>query len=162
MQIEKIEIIEDYVDEDFIQKFLERFPMKEKTGRSRNTVRRYGSEIPYPGVNSKKIPEIFDIFKKDIIFDSVKINEYHKGQVIGWHVDELKGGPEIVILSLLSDANLDFRKVSNHSEKVSYRLPKGSLTRISNDLRYNYEHYLAAEDKRYSIVFRNSADCTVK
>jgi alkylated DNA repair dioxygenase AlkB len=159
MQPQKIEIIENYVDEDFVAKFLERFPLKEKYGRSRNSVRRYGSEIPYPGVNSKNIPEIFDIFKKDLTFDSVTINEYHKGQVIGWHIDELKGGSEICVLALLSDANLDFRLVADKTQKVSYRVPKNSLTRFSGPLRYDWEHYLEAEDARYSVVFRNSKDC---
>lgn len=163
MQPEKIQIIEDYVDEEFVNKFLERFPIKEKRGRSRNTVRRFGSPIPYPGeIRSKNIPEMFDIFRKDITFDSVTINEYHKGQIIGWHVDDVKGGPEIYVLALLSDANLDFRLVADKKQKVSYRVPKNSLTIISGALRYDWEHYLEAEDTRYSVVFRNSADCIIK
>ena len=90
------------------------------------------------------------------------INEYHKGQIIGWHVDDVKGGPEIYVLALLSDANLDFRLVADKKQKVSYRIPKNSLTIISGALRYDWEHYLEAEDTRYSVVFRNSADCIIK
>ncbi len=159
-KVEKIEIIENYVDAEFEKKFLERFPLGQKRGKSRNRVRRYGSPIPYPGeILSKNIPEIFDIFKKDLIFDSVTINEYHKGQVIGWHVDDLKGGPNIYILALLSDANLGFRKKGDHSQKFSVRIPKNSLSILSGELRTDWEHYLEAEDVRYSVVFRNSKDC---
>jgi len=96
---------------------------------------------------------LFDRFREDIEFDSVTINEYMPGQRIDWHIDNLMAGPVIYVVSLLSDANLDFRYGGTTE---SYLLPRYSLVKFGGDKRYKWEHSVIVKEKRYSIVFRNS------
>lgn len=155
----KIEIIPNYVDESFEQELLSIVPKKMQGGRMRNQVIRYGSSIPYPDrIVSSQIPEMFERFRDDIEFDSVTINEYMPGQEIWWHIDGLDGGPIIYVISLLSDADLLFKK---DSEVLTFHVPRFSLTKFSDELRYEWKHYLKAENKRYSIVFRDSKKCVI-
>ena len=114
---------------------------------------RFGAKPPYfPfAVHSEMIPQVFKNLK-DIPFNSVGINEYLKNQEIPWHIDDPKAGPKIYIISLMSDATLKFRK---DNQALEYYLPRFSLATISDDLRYNWQHYLKADDYRISVVFRN-------
>lgn len=149
-----INIIENYVDDNFFSKLIELIPTKEKISVHRNQILRYGSNVPYDhNIISEEIPDIFLDFKKDFDFDSVTINEYYPNQYIDWHIDQPKYGQPIIILSLLSDAVLEFRK---DKEKLSFNIPKNSLTTIKDELRNEWEHSLRATKKRYSIIFRNS------
>ena len=149
-----VEIIENYVDEKFEKSFLSLIPNKAKFGIERNQVIRYGNPFPYSkGLVSKNIPALFDRFREDIEFDSVTINEYMPSQRIDWHIDNLVAGPIIYVVSLLSDANLDFRY---GGATESYLLPRYSLVKFGGDKRYKWEHSVTVKEKRYSIVFRNS------
>lgn len=112
---DKIVITPDYVSEDFEKEVLDL--IEDKNAKfdinmvGRNRVLRYGSKMPYADrVISKDIPNIFDTFRNNIVFDSVTINEYYPGQAINWHIDDIRAGPDIFIISLLSDAHLEFRK----------------------------------------------------
>lgn len=150
----KITIENNFVDEKFEQEVLNLVPTKGVSSILRNQVLRYGADKPYHDkIVSENIPEIFDRFRNFFDFDSVTINEYMKGQHIGWHIDSMEGGAEVVIISLLSAARLDFRK---YNVKISYNIPRYSLTRFSEEIRTDWEHNTMADARRISIVFRNS------
>ena len=153
----KITIENNFVDEKFEQEVLNLVPTKGVSSMLRNQVLRYGADKPYHDkIVSEKIPEIFDRFRNFFEFDSVTINEYMKGQYIGWHIDSMEGGPEVVIISLLSAAKLDFRK---GDKTISFNIPRYSLTRFSEEIRTEWEHNTKATERRISIVFRNSKAC---
>lgn len=153
----KITIEPRFVDEYFEQEVLNLIPTKVASSVLRNQVLRYGADKPYHDkIVSENIPEIFEQFRNFFDFDSVTINEYMKGQYIGWHIDSIEGGPEVVIISLLSAAKLDFRK---GEKTLSLNIPRYSLTRFSDEIRTEWEHNTKATERRISIVFRNSKAC---
>lgn len=158
-EIKTIEIICDYVDESFEKEVLKLIPKRKATGKSRNQILRWGNNRPYnDNIVSGVIPEVFKFYDKSP-FDSVTVNEYYPNQTIDWHVDHPLKLKEIAIISLLSDAEIKFRKkdgviLTTHS----FYLPRFSLCRFSDELRYDWEHSLTASKKRYSIVYRNSKD----
>lgn len=121
----------------------------------RSGIYRYGERSKHP---DRLVSEIIPIYLKFDIghpYNSVTINEYDQGDIIDWHIDKPKLGEIITILSLLSDSTLQFREKKNKSNVVNYILPRRSLFNLSGNLRYNFEHYLKAENKRYSIIYRN-------
>jgi alkylated DNA repair dioxygenase AlkB len=92
--------------------------------------------------------------QKTFAFTSLTIREYHIGQAVGWHIDNPKAGEKIVILSLLSDCIMQFRKDGAITEQA---LPARSLFIMEGDLRWQYQHrILPVKALRYSIVLRNS------
>ena len=103
---------------------------------------------------SQQIPEVFKTLQIPIKFNSVTINEYHKGQSIDYHYDLPRSGNKILVLSLNSIADLLFKNSRN--ETKCYTLKPLSLVIISNKLRWQYKHSAIAYAKRYSVVFRNS------
>jgi hypothetical protein len=159
-EIKTIEVIEDYVDEYFENEVLKLIPNRLANGKGRNQILRYGHNRPYnDNIISSTIPDIFDRFKDTFVYDSITINEYYPNQTINWHVDHPLDLKEIIIISLLSPAEIKFRKREGDKliTKVFY-LPRYSLCKFSDELRYDWEHSLTASQKRYSIVFRNSKD----
>lgn len=155
--VEYIDIRLNYVDELFENEVLKLIkPKKAGTKLHRNQVLRWGSRIPYDnGIVSGKIPIIFDKLSNQIAFDSVTVNEYMKGQKIDWHIDKPASGNEIKIISLLSDSVLNFRLKDGY---VSFEVPRFSMTTFGGDLRWLWEHSLLANEKRVSVVFRNSIE----
>ena len=158
----KIEIIEGFVGESFEKDVLKLLPNKVLKRNNRNQILRYGSNKPYDNaLVSALIPAFFrnlgfsEILGKDLEFDSVTINEYLGGQMINWHIDKPESGSAIYIISLLSDATLSFRL---GEERVDYFVPRFSLTIFSEDLRWKWQHHLKAEQRRVSVVFRNSQE----
>ena len=151
-EINKIIQVKDYINEDLESELFKLIPYKKQKGCSRNQILRWGARNPYfHGYQGKEIPAIFDQFRKDIDFNSVTINSYYQGQKIPYHVDDFRAGKEIVILSLLSTSTMDFRF---GSRIISHELPRFSLTRISEEIRTQWEHSVIALDNRVSIVFR--------
>lgn len=145
-----IEIIENYVDEDFESEVLKLIP---KNMYKNRTVFRYGSKIPYGSdLKSEIIPEVFKKIK-NIEFDSVTINQYLKNQMIDWHIDKPEGGESIYIISLISSGVLNFKK---GKEKKDFLLPRFSLAKMSGELRYEWQHSFIAENHRVSVVLRNT------
>lgn len=154
--MDRIEITDMFVDDVFERDVLSLIPGGKVETAGRNRVLRYGSKVPYRDrIISPQIPDVFLPFKDRLNFDSVTINEYYPGQAIDWHIDHLKAGPEICIVSLLSDADLFFRRHKN-DKPISFHIPRYSLTIFSGDLRTNWQHYLKANEHRVSVVFRNS------
>ena len=80
------------------------------------------------------------------------INEYHKGQVIEPHTDQLACGPVITVLSLLSPATM--RLTGGHKEFAVELLPR-SLVLMTGEIRTHWLHSIdPVADTRYSVVFR--------
>lgn len=150
-----IKIIENFITEEQEKELLDFIPKGQERKRvSRNRILRYGADVAYKNnLVSAKIPAIFDQFRDKVDFDSVTINEYFAGQFINWHKDNKDAGDVITVLSLLSDATMKFRSGKGVLE---YPLPRRSLVSFSDELRWDWEHYVKADDKRYSIVFRKS------
>ena len=137
-------------------------PTKATKGSSRNSIRRYGSNIPYKNqMISDTIPEYLDAVALKIVNDgfltdkpnSISINEYLPGNFIPPHIDSLESGPIITIISLMSDAMmvLAFQEKSH-----TIVIPARSLLQLRDEMRYKWTHsILPVKDKRYSVVFRN-------
>lgn len=156
--MEKLQITPNFVDSAFEQSVISLMPKKAESKKKlqRNQIVRYGSKVPYDNfIKSEKIPEIFMPIGNKIAFDSVTINEYYPGQEIVYHTDKPKSGNAIYVVSLLSDAVMKFRK---GEQVLSFVLPRYSLAVFSEELRWEWEHSVRAEHKRYSVVFRNSLD----
>ena len=152
MSIFKQDLVLDFVDNEFEQSVIKMLNPKKGISIHRNQIIRYGSSIPYDNfIKSKNIPEIFRRFDNSFPFDSVTINEYLEGQIINWHTD--KGNNDIFIISLLCDNNIDFRK---GEEEISVLLPRYSLYRMHDELRFDWEHHVKATERRISLVFRQS------
>jgi len=126
-----------------------------KTGGKRSGIYRYGLKKHHPDrLVSESIP---DYLKLEIgeYYNSVTINEYNAGDIIDWHIDKRKLGDTISIISLMSDSTLLFREKANKSNIKEYLLPRRSLFKMNGEMRYTWEHYLRAEQKRISIIYRN-------
>jgi len=149
-----IKVVPNYVDADFEAQVIDLVPKKIAKSRDRNQIIRWGNSSPYPdNLLSSEVPEVFERFRSDIDFDSITLNEYYPGQSINWHIDQPLWLESVHIISLLSDAELKFKRME---ELLTFELPRYSLTEFSGELRYKWMHSLTASKKRYSIVFRNS------
>ena len=156
-----VTVINDYISKEEETLILSSFRKKPtKNGKERNSIRRYGSALPYISNVKAKIPSTFDFIlkrlKEDKIIDSdsVTVNEYHPTQFIDWHIDSLSSGPIIVVLSLLSDATMELRKTKTNEYK-NIQLPRCSLLILDGEERYSWEHSISPVlHNRYSIVFR--------
>jgi alkylated DNA repair dioxygenase AlkB len=129
---------------------------------TRNSIKRYGSNIPYKNqLESDIIPEYLEVISDKIVShglletkpNSVSINEYLIGNAIAPHVDSIESGPVITIVSLISDAIMEFM-LNDH--KIQVNIPAKSLIQLKDEIRYKWKHsILPVKSKRYSIVFRN-------
>lgn len=154
-----LRIVNNYVDKYFEDEVLKLVPLKERKWDNRNQVLRFGSSIPYPdNIVSDKIPDIFKTIK-DIEFNSVTINEYLSGQHIPYHIDRADAGEEINVISLLSNAEIRFKR---GVDVIIYKVPRYSLMSFKGDLRWKYKHYLKADEQRYSVVLRNTLNSQLK
>lgn len=126
-----------------------------RKGDERNSIKRWGSMLPYSSyLVSSEIPKIFYSLNIPSEFNSVTLNEYHKGQFIDYHYDLPKSGNKILVLSLLGKSDVYFK--DNKGIKVKYKVEPNSLYIIEKELRWQWKHSSKALDKRFSFVFRNS------
>jgi alkylated DNA repair dioxygenase AlkB len=138
-------------------------PTNTKKIKTRNSIRRYGSNLPYKGnIVSKSTPLYFDFLLDRLVVnnhtkkipESITVNEYKEGQEIHAHIDSKTSGDTISILSLLSDATMVFEY---NKSKKSIILPSRSLVQMQNEIRLIWTHsILPVESLRYSLVFRCS------
>lgn len=85
----------------------------------------------------------------------VLIYEYYPGQGFFWHIDDKSDGHIINILSLQGSAVIAFRDSKNPDNQFTQDLPKGSLIKFSETLRWDWEHtILPVTERRVSIMFR--------
>jgi alkylated DNA repair dioxygenase AlkB len=135
---------------------------KAKRGSDRNSIRRFGSNVPYKNqMSSDIIPDYLDrigqkLFDKQLLPikpNSISINEYLPENSIAPHIDSIESGPIITVLSLLSDATM---VLSNRDKDYSIIIPRLSILQLKDEIRYKWTHsILPVKSKRYSIVFRN-------
>lgn len=140
---------------------------KKKSHAGRNTIRRYGSTVPYnSNMMSDRIPLFIQTYFDRMLEmnlsknrpDSITINEYRKGQGIVAHIDSVGSGPVISVLGLASDAIMDF-SLDNQIESINF--PRRALVQMSDDIRWKWKHGVQpVPQDRYSIVFRYSGDST--
>jgi alkylated DNA repair dioxygenase AlkB len=149
-----ISIVNNYVDEAFEKEVLDLVPKKGgSNNKTRNQILRWGNKKPYHQFHiSAVIPKVFDRFRKDFEFTSVQINEYYPGQSLEYHIDDIKAGDSVRIISLYSECDLLFRKGTEH---LIYTMPRYSLTTFSEEHRFQWEHAVRPTQLRYSVVFRN-------
>lgn len=160
---EEIQIIENFITPQFetelcseIKRLLESIPEKETPGL-RNKILRFGAKGIYDDhYKDIVIPQIFDVFKKDIDFNSLSINEYLAGQLIKYHIDVASSGKIITVLSLMSDTTMKFKLRNKMTPDFEFLLPARSLVKFWGSLRTKYQHSVLCENHRYSVVFRNS------
>lgn len=126
-------------------------------GKGGRSVKRYGREI-YPSDNvSKNIPEYTQfLFQKleelGYVKDHVTINSYDVGGFIPHHKDKEESGETILIISLLSDADMEFKK---KGETLKLFIPRRSLMIMEGEARHDYTHAVGPlTEPRFSIVFR--------
>ncbi len=157
-------VIKDFISLDEENNILNNYKSTESTGKEkRNNIERYGSNLPYKGkMISYTIPDCYQdlcdkLIEKKVLRElpnSVTINEYHPGQIIKYHIDSKTSGQIITVISLLGSATMGFK---NKTEEFFINFPPRALVQISGDLRWNWKHcILPVEEKRYSLVFRNS------
>ena len=147
----------NYVDENFEKAVAKLIPKKAKRTIHRNQIMRYGSNYPYNNsIISKTIPNLFKDLQGKLEFDSVTINEYLEDQMINWHTD--LGINDIFVISLLSDAKMEFRLLNKKVvvEECSLILPRFSLFTMTGEYREVWEHYVKVDTKRISVVLRQS------
>lgn len=158
-------LIPDFLTESEEKEIVSQIPESQYKKRTseRNSIRRFGSNIPYKNqIESNIIPDYLDKIAQKLVDNklllvkpnSVSINEYLPGNAIAPHIDSIESGPIITILSLLSDATM----VLNHPTKEEQQIlvPRLSILQLKNEIRYSWTHsILPVQNKRYSIVFRN-------
>lgn len=147
-------------ESDSIVEYLNRLFSESKKGFNRS-VRRFGLTRSYGSDKvSDIIPDTLKYLADKLVDDGyceeirhVTVNRYEPGQTIPFHVDSPEAGAKITIISLASDAVLQFKDKKNKLD--SYDVPARSLTQFSDEHRYELQHSIKPVSKlRYSIVFR--------
>lgn len=86
-------------------------------------------------------------------FDSITINFYRERDQILPHIDSAKFGQPILILSLLSNAEMRFGKPGVSAFGIV--VPQRGLVSLSGEARYDYRHAIPpVHGERISVVFR--------
>lgn len=163
-----VQVIDNFISKEEESHILSNLRKSRVTvGKGRNTVTRYGSDLPYKGKIVKQIPSHFLSICKKIeqlghpLPDSVTVNEYHPTQSIDWHIDSPSSGPVIIVLSLQSDAVMNLRNPLTH-ENITINLPACSLLLLSEEHREIWEHSISPVlHHRFSIVFRRGTHVNV-
>jgi alkylated DNA repair dioxygenase AlkB len=161
--IEDLTSILNIITEEEELKLLDRIEkdvnLKKDAKRSRLYVR-YGKSVYDTNVMSKIIPDYLIqlsevLVNKKIINKlpaSITINIYEEGDFISPHIDDIKAGPVITILSIGSEAELI---LTDGSAKKNILLPRRSVFQLKGVYRTKWEHsILPVKTKRISIVFR--------
>lgn len=159
-----LKLVLDFISIEEESEILSNIDPPKKTTKSklmRNSVKRYGSSLPYDNdIVSNKIPKYLDNISTKILKsgylpirpDSISINEYLKGNSIAPHIDSKSSGDIITVLSLLSDTKMVFDR---DGESFSIVLPRRSLVQLRDEIRYEWRHSVPpVSNNRYSIVFR--------
>ena len=156
-------LMEDFITPDEEAEILAALPRKGRSPqkKSRNSIWRYGERRVYmDGFVSAKAPTLFYTLAQRLVGvhghrgapKCFTVNEYHAGQCIEPHVDQLACGPLITVLSLISTANMRF---TGGTKVHLVELPPRSLVTMSGEIRTHWQHSIdPVADTRYSMVFR--------
>lgn len=158
-----ITIIPNYItqqESDSVIEYLKTLFDEGKKGLNRSVLR-FGLTRSYSSDKaSDTIPDTLKYLADKLIDDGycseirhVTVNRYKPGQTIPFHIDNPEAGARITIISLASDAVLQFKDKKNKVD--NYDVPARSLTQFSDEHRWNMQHSIMPVSKlRYSIVFR--------
>lgn len=161
--IEGLKIVENYITKEEEKALLEvlRLSTSVVTNKKRNSIKRYGSKLPYNSrMKSEQVPEYFEFLCKRLVNDgfhvelpdSVTVNEYREGQGITYHYDSQKSGAVISVVSLLGGATMG---MSRGSEEKKFEIPARTLVTMSGEARNDWKHCIfPVTSNRISIVFR--------
>lgn len=154
-----VKVIENFITEEESAEILSHVnTYNHSKGVGRNSIKRYGSMIPYnSNIASRNLPDWSDFLIRkladlNIKCNSITINEYHKGQGIGPHVDSKTSGDVISVLSLVGDAIME---LTFGKESKLIALPARSLLIMTEEERWKWKHSIQpVKSARFSIVFR--------
>lgn len=156
-------LVENFITPDEEAKLLAELPKEAKSPKkkTRNRIWRYGEKRVYTdGYVGKEIPSILGELAQRLVkkldFPAAPqcftVNEYHQGQTIEPHIDQLSCGPVITVLSLLSTATMRF---TGGNKLHLVELPPRSLVVMTGEIRSKWQHSIdPVKDTRYSVVFR--------
>jgi len=130
-----------------------------------------GVKYRYSGVDHVALPwtqQLSEIRTKlcdklSVSFNGVLLNLYRDGRdAMGWHGDdepELGTEPVIASVSLGQERNIQFRRKSNHADKVSLLLCHNSLLIMQGRTQLDWQHHIPKSQKkmqpRINLTFRN-------
>jgi alkylated DNA repair dioxygenase AlkB len=156
-------LVENFITEEEEISLLAMLPKSKQSPqkKTRNNIWRYGEKRVYTDGHiggppppllvtlAQRLVEKLDFPAAPQCFT---VNEYHKGQVIKPHTDQLACGPVITVLSLRSSATM--RLTGGHKEYAVELLPR-SLVLMTGVVRTSWLHSIdPVADTRYSVVFR--------
>lgn len=157
-----LKIVKDFITEEEEQEILSHIKVGNRSDqKGRNSIKRYGSKLPYnSNMVSAEIPDFLKKLCDKIVSaglleeapNSVTINEYMAGQGITPHVDSKASGAVITILSLKGNATMNFTR---GKESFSVDYPARQLMQMQGEIREKWMHSVpCVNELRYSIVFR--------
>ena len=102
-------------------------------------------------------------------FNFCLLNKYPNGKsTIGWHRDnesDLAPGSVIASCSFGTERFFDFRRYSDHKDKLRVILPHGSVLMMGDGVQVHYEHQIPQQssvlETRINVTFRNVLARTV-
>lgn len=101
-----------------------------------------------------KIRDIPDFIQKIVPnANQCLVNIYPPNTFISYHIDDIRLGSTIHVLSCNVDTKLE---LVGEGETIQYIIPRRSLYILEDDLRYNYLHCtLPVDNERISLTFRS-------
>lgn len=132
------------------------FAFAQKMIPDKGTLHRYGKTTAYDGGehHGEINPIFFELFPH-IDFNSLTIRIYHPKEQCTYHMDKPAAGEVISIYSVTGEAYMAFRKIGTDKMLFKYLLPANSLTILSGESRWDFEHAIEpVKEYRVSFVFR--------
>ena len=156
-------LVENFITEEEEIRLLAALPKSKQSPqkKTRNNIWRYGKKRVYTDGHIEGPPPSLLVTLAQRLVEELDfpeapecftVNEYHKGQVIKPHTDQLACGPVITVLSLGSAATM--RLAGGYKEHTVELLPR-SLVLMTGEVRTHWLHSIEpVADTRYSVVFR--------
>lgn len=147
----------DFISAEEEQYILSNIDDKNKIVSKGRSVQEYGSKI-YPEGVENEIPIWLDFLLDRLISAKTKrarhvsITHYQNGGYITPHVDKPASGNQIIVLSLISSAEIVF---TQNELRETIILPPRSLLILQDEARWNWFHSIPKTEERVSITFRD-------
>jgi alkylated DNA repair dioxygenase AlkB len=94
-------------------------------------------------------------YPDDLTFTQCIVTKYIPSAGIGWHSDAAVFGDYLLVVSLASEARLQFRPKKTQKASFEVAVSPGSLYVMHGSARYAYEHRIVpVKTERYSLTFR--------
>jgi len=156
-------LVENFITEEEESNLLAELPKSSQSPqkKTRNNIWRYGKKRVYTdGFIDGPPPPLLVALAQRLVEkldfpaapECFTVNEYHKGQTIKPHIDQLSCGPVITVLSLRSPATM---RLTGGDKEYAVKLLPRSLILMTGEVRVHWLHSIdPVEDTRYSVVFR--------